>query len=310
MDIPNTRPYALKPGDTIGIVAPAGPIVNREALAAGIEAIERMGFRVSWNERALQSFRYFAGKDAERAQELMQYFEDPAINGIIALRGGYGCSRLISLLEEKRLRSHCKVFMGFSDLTTLHLFFRKRFGWVTFYGPMAATPALGNISAAEQDHLQSLWTNPEYRPTLDFPDLESWVPGLAEGRVVGGCLSLITASLGTVYEISTEGKILFLEDLGEPPYRIDRMLTHLHLAGKLGSVAGVILGSFIDCDTDPENGPLKETLMDIFERLQIPVLANFPCGHGHVNWAIPLGIKVRLDATNRTIQFLESSVSY
>jgi muramoyltetrapeptide carboxypeptidase len=310
MDIPNTCPRALKPGDTIGIVAPAGPIVNQEALAAGIAAVERMGFRVSWNQRILQSFRYFAGKDAERAEELMQCFEDPGIMGIIALRGGYGCSHLIPLLEESRLRPHCKVFMGFSDLTTLHLFFRRRFGWITFYGPMAATPALGNIGAAEQNHLESLWTDPGYLPVLEFPGLESWIPGIAEGRVVGGCLSLITASLGTIYEIRTEGKILFLEDLGEPPYRIDRMLTHLQLAGKLDSVAGVILGSFIDCDTEPATCSLKETLMDIFDRLQIPVLANFPCGHGQVNWALPLGIKVRLDATNRSIQFLESSVSY
>ncbi|MBP1608118.1 MAG: LD-carboxypeptidase [Acidobacteria bacterium] len=309
MDIPNTRPSILKPGDTIGIIAPAGPIASQEALAAGIATLERMGFRVFWNERILQSYRYFAGRDVDRAEELMRFFEDPGIQGIIALRGGYGCSRLIPLLEERRLRPHCKVFMGFSDLTTLHLFFRRRFGWVTFYGPMAATPALGYIGIAEQNHLQSLWTDPAYMPDLRFPGLESWKPGIAEGRVVGGCLSLITASLGTIYEIRTEGKILFLEDLGEPPYRIDRMLNHLHLAGKLNSIAGVILGSFIDCETEPATCSLKETFMDIFDRLQIPVLANFPCGHGQVNWAIPLGTRIRLDATDPSIQFLESSVS-
>jgi muramoyltetrapeptide carboxypeptidase len=310
MDIPNTCPCALKPGDTIGIVAPAGPIIKQQALAAGIAALERMGFRVSWNERILQSFRYLAGRDADRAEELMQCFEDPGINGIVALRGGYGCSRLIPLLEESRLRPNCKVFMGFSDLTTLHLYFRRRFGWVTFYGPMAATAALGNIGMAEQDHLQSLWTDPEYLPNLGFQSLESWAPGVAEGRVVGGCLSLITASLGTVYEVRTEGKILFLEDSGEPAYRIDRMLTHLHLAGKLDSIVGVILGSFVDCETEPAGFALKDTFMDIFDKLQIPVLANFPCGHGQVNWAMPLGIRVRLDATNRNIQFLEQSVSH
>jgi muramoyltetrapeptide carboxypeptidase len=310
MDIPNTCPHILKPGDTIGIVAPAGPIINQEMLTAGITSLERMGFRVSWNERILQSFRYLAGRDSERAEELMHCFEDPVIKGIVALRGGYGCSRLIPLLDENRLRSHCKVFMGFSDLTTLHLFFRRRFGWVTFYGPMVATPSLGNIGTAEQDHLRSLWTDPEYLPELGFPSLESWVPGVAEGRVVGGCLSLITAGLGTVYEINTAGKILFLEDLGEPPYRIDRMLTQLRLSGKLDSVVGVLLGSFIDCDTEPENCTLKETFMDFFHNFQIPVLANFPCGHGPVNWAIPLGIKIRLDSTNRSIQFLESSLSH
>jgi muramoyltetrapeptide carboxypeptidase len=175
---------------------------------------------------------------------------------------------------------------------------------------MAASPSLGNIGMAEQNHLQALWTDPEYLPALKFPSLDTWAPGVAEGRVTGGCLSLITASLGTVYEIKTEGKILFLEDLGEPPYKIDRMLTHLHLAGKLDSIAGVILGSFIDCEAEPENCSFKETFMDIFDKLQIPVIANFPCGHGQANWALPLGIKVRLDATNRSIQFLEHSVSY
>jgi muramoyltetrapeptide carboxypeptidase len=310
MDIPNTYPHALKPGDSIGIIAPAGPIENQEALAAGIATLERMGFQVSWKRRILQSFRYLAGEDADRAEELMHYVEDPEIKGVIALRGGYGCSRLIRLLEEKRLRPHCKIFMGFSDLTTLHLYFRRRFGWVTFYGPMAASPALGNIGSAERNHLVSLWTDPEYMPILALSGLESWIPGIAEGRVVGGCLSLITASLGTSYEIKTEGKILLLEDLGEPPYRIDRMLTHLQLAGKLDSVAGVILGSFIDCETEPTTCQLKETLMDVLEKLQVPVLANFPCGHGPVSWTIPLGIKIRLDSTNRKIQFLEPSVSY
>ena len=175
----------------------------------------------------------------------MRAVEDPSVRAIIALRGGYGCARLIPLLDESRVRENCKIFMGFSDLTTLHLFFNKC-GWITFHGPMAATEALAEISAERERHLVSLWTDPDYRPALRFSRLENWSSGAADGVLTGGCLSLVAASLGTPYEIRTEGKILFLEDTGEPPYRIDRMITHLRLAGKLDSAAGLLLGHFPD----------------------------------------------------------------
>ncbi len=309
MDIPITHPRAIQPGSTIGIAAPAGPIENREALNPGIATLERLGFRVRYDERIFQSLRYLAGTDEARAQELQRLFEDPEIHAILALRGGFGCSRLIPLLDEKRLRPHCKLFMGFSDLTTLHLFFRRRFGWVTIHGPMAASPALGTISPAEERHLFSLLTDPEYRPRFSFAHLNPWTSGAAEGKLVGGCLSLIVASIGTTYEINTEGKILFLEDLGEPPYRVDRMLTHLRLAGKLDSVAGVLLGGFYDCDPESGDYTVEETLRDNLERLGVPLLANFPSGHGTENWALPFGVRVRLDADARQLEILDPAVS-
>ncbi len=309
MDIPTTHPRAIQPGSTIGIVAPAGPVENRDALDMGIATLERLGFRAQFDERIFQSLRYLAGPDEARAEELQRLFEDPGIHAILALRGGFGCSRLIPLLDEKRLRPHCKLFVGFSDLTTLHLLFRRRFGWVTIHGPMAASPALGNISPAEEKNLYSLLTDPDYQPTFSFERLQTWVPGVAEGKLVGGCLSLIAASIGTPYEIRTEGKILFLEDTGEPPYRIDRMLTHLSLAGLLDSVAGVLLGEFLDCNPDRGNYTAEETLHDRLGQLGVPVLANFPAGHGSENWALPLGLAVRLDADARRLEFLESAVS-
>jgi len=308
MDIPTIHPPRLKTGDTVAIVAPAGPIEQRDGLLRGITSLERMGFHVQFEERIFQSSRYLAGDDVSRAEELMRAFENPAVQAVVGLRGGYGCARLIPLLLEKRLRHHPKVFMGFSDLTTLHLFLRRRFGWITFHGPMAASPALGDISADQEKHLLSLWTDPTYRPTFSFAQLETWAPGSAEGILVGGCLSLIAASIGTPYEIKTEGKILFLEDQGEPPYRLDRMLTHLYLADKLQCLAGLILGSFCECAPTQGSYTAQDTLMEILGKLNVPVIGNFPAGHGAENWAIPLGSRVRIDADMRTVELLESAV--
>jgi muramoyltetrapeptide carboxypeptidase len=309
MDIPIIHPAALKPGDTIGIIAPAGPVENREAFLAGVATLERLGFRVKYSDRIFSSHRYLAGCDHERAEELERTFADPEVQAVIPLRGGYGCARLIPLLHEKELRHHPKIFMGFSDLTTLHLFFRRRFGWVTFHGPMTASKALADLAGEQEKHLLSLWTDPRYRPQFAFPELATFTPGVCEGPLAGGCLSLVVASLGTSYEIKTEGKVLFFEDLGEPPYRIDRMLTQLKLAGKLDSPAGILLGNFADCDEGVSGYTTADVLREFFEPMGIPVLAHFPAGHGVENWGLPLGIRVRLNADNRTLEFLEPAVS-
>ncbi len=308
MDIPIIQPPKLKLGDTIAIVAPAGTIEQRDLLEPGVLALERMGFHVRFEDRIFHSFRYLAGNDSARAEEFMSAFEDPSIGAIMALRGGYGCSRLIPHLMEKRLRPYPKIFVGFSDLTTLHMFFRRRFGWITIHGPMAASPSLGSITADQEKHFISLLTDPGYYPVLGFDRLETWFSGTAEGILTGGCLSVIAASIGTPYEIKTEGTILFLEDRGEPPYRIDRMLTHLLLAGKLQSVSGVLLGSFLECEPAKGDYTAFDILRDILRGLRVPILAGFPAGHGLENWAIPLGAKVRLDADSRTIEFLNPAV--
>jgi muramoyltetrapeptide carboxypeptidase len=308
MDLPTTTPPALQPGATIGIIAPAGPSKDFDALRRGIASLESMGFSVRFDERIFDSSRYLAGTDVARAEELMRCFDDPEIDAIIPLRGGYGCSRLVPLLDDRRLRHSCKIFMGFSDITTLHLFFRRRLGWVTVHGPMAISSCLGSISQDQRRHLMSLLTDPAYRPTFSFPQLEPWVAGSAEGKLVGGCLSVVVASLGTPYEIKTEGKILFLEDVDEPAYRIDRMLTHLKLAGKLDCLAGILLGSFLDCKLGEPDYPAADALRDVLTPLGVPLLAGFPAGHGPENWAIPLGVRVHLNADERRIEFLESAV--
>jgi len=309
MNIPMTQPQGLKPGDTIAVVAPAGPIVSRDVFNRGIAVLERMGFLARFNDRVFQSYRYLAGRDADRAEELTQAIEDPSVNAIIALRGGYGCARIIPLLNERLIRENCKIFIGFSDLTTLHLFFNKC-GWITFHGPMAANEALAEISGEYEKHLVSLLTDPDYHPEFRFPQIESWSSGTAEGVLTGGCLSLVTASLGTSYEIQTKGRILFLEDTGEPPYRIDRMITHLRLAGKLDSAAGIVLGHFSDCGQQAGDYSVYDVLRDVLSGLNIPIIANFPAGHIQDNLTLPLGVMARIDANTRTLHFMKSAVRY
>jgi muramoyltetrapeptide carboxypeptidase len=309
MNIPIIHPEAMKPGDVIEIVAPAGPIEQRDDMMRGVASLERMGFRVRFQEAIFSSTGYLAGPDEVRAGELMRALQDPEVKAVISLRGGYGCARLIPLLQPERLLNHAKIFMGFSDLTTLHLFFRRRLGWMTVHGPMATSPALANIGGAQEMHLVRLWTDPGYHPSLSFPEMETWAPGTAEGELVGGCLSLLTASLGTPYEMVTDGKILFLEDLGEPPYRLDRMLTQLRLAGKLEKIAGILLGEFRECDAGGKPPSAEDTLREFMKYTEVPVLAHFPAGHGSDNWVLPPGGRVRLDATARTVDFLDSFTS-
>jgi muramoyltetrapeptide carboxypeptidase len=305
---PPVRPRALRPGNWLGIVAPAGPIADTVGLDAGVAALERLGFRVRHDDRILESWRYLAGRDPSRADELVRRFADPEIAGIVALRGGYGSSRIVPHLAPRPLRRHCKVFMGFSDLTTLHLYFQRRFGWVTLHGPMLTSPALHAPSAEAERHLVRLWTDPGYRAALHFPELERWHGGVAEGRLVGGCLSLLVASLGTAYEVETDGAILFLEDLGEPPYRLDRMVTQLRQAGKLSAVAGILLGSFDGWDAAEGGYSVADTLRELLDPVGVPIMARFPAGHGPVNFALPLFTRVRLDADARGLEMLEGAV--
>ena len=308
MDIPTIFPPPLRPGDTIAIIAPAGPVHDPSAISPALSVLRDWGLITRLDDRVFASWRYLAGSDSDRAEELMRCFEDPTVRAVLALRGGYGCSRLIPFLDESRLRRNCKLVMGFSDVTTLHMYFRRRLGWVTVHGPMATTLSRDNLPPEAERHLLSVLTDAQYLPTLSFPQLESWVPGAAEGRLVGGCLSILVASLGTKYEIKTEGKILFLEEYGEAPYRLDRMITHLRLAGKLNELAGILLGDFRNCESDDHAYSSDEVLEELLCDLGIPVMAHFPAGHGGEHWALPLGIRVRLDADRKELCFLEAAV--
>jgi muramoyltetrapeptide carboxypeptidase len=268
-----------------------------------------MGFKVRYDDRIFQSTRYLAGNDDARTEEFTRALQDDSIQGIIGLRGGYGCSRLIPGLMAMKGRGKPKVFMGFSDLTTLHLFLYRHWGWITIHGPLAVTLGRETCPAELESHLVSLLTDPGYRPTLHFAQMEAWESGKAEGVLTGGCLSMIAASIGTPYEIDTAGKILFLEDLGEEPYRLDRMVTQLQLSGKLQSLAGILLGTFHDCEPGQGDYSARDVLKEMLQRFHVPILAHFPAGHGPDNWPFALGARVRIDADARSVEVLDAAVS-
>ncbi|MEW6296573.1 MAG: LD-carboxypeptidase [Thermodesulfobacteriota bacterium] len=303
---PPRKPPRLRPGDLIGVVSPAAA-VEAEPLRRGCEAIERLGFRVRVGARALNRHRFLAGTDRERAAELMDMFHDPAVRGIFCSRAGYGSGRLLPLLDFSQLARTPKVFLGFSDVTLLLNAFFQRAGLVCFHGPVVAGEFAKGFSARPLAHLLNLLTTGRGEPSLPVPT--ALREGVAEGQLVGGCLSLLVATLGTAFAVETSGAILFLEDVGEKPYRVDRMLTQLKHAGKLDDVAGVVFGEMGGCFGD-SNDPalLMSVLTDIFADYAYPVGFGLPAGHGGDNFALPIGARVRLDTVNRDLTFLEPAV--
>lgn len=292
------RPMALLPKDRIGIIAPASP-VDPERLRAGLQELERRGYEVVVGRHLFSRRSLFAGSDEERLADLRAMLEDPTVKAIFCARGGYGSQRLISGLRPVLDQIEPKIVVGYSDITALHSMF-QRAGWITWHGPMPGDwvrMADGGFSV----HALFALLRGEPMPHIPLPPgvkPRMLCPGRTRGRLVGGNLSLIAALLGTEHEIDTRGAILLLEEIGEAPYRVDRMLSSLRLAGKLDGLRGVILGDFTDC-APPPGGPqvyVEEVLQEHFGGLDVPVVMGFPSGHGRVNVPLPLGLEVELDA--------------
>lgn len=297
------KPDALKKGDTIGIIAPAGSIAPG-LLRKGIERIKAFGFKVIEGRHLGGSYRYFSGTDEERAEDLHWMFQQE-VKAILCTRGGYGASRLIPLLKEKLLKESGKIFIGCSDMTTLLLYFTK-LKMPVYHGPMISH--FGRIEdPMSNEFFLEMLTSPRPKGRWVIPECQVLTKGQGEGRLIGGCLSLLCSSLGTPYEIQTDGKVLFFEEVNEAPYRIDRMLTQLKQAGKLKKVKGVLIGKLLNCD--PANGSdytLREVLEERLSDLNCPVLSGVPFGHGNQNITLPYRLLVRLDSKSGTLSFLES----
>ncbi len=290
------KPPALKTGDTIGVVAPAGAIIPHE-LESGVKRLEGLGFRVKLGRSVRNVFRTMAGTDSERADDLLQMFSDPRIKAIVCARGGYGSARVIPHLDQDHIRKHPKVFVGSSDITALLLYLVQDCGLVAFHGPMVG-PNFGKAPSplTEEVFLRVLTQSGPAGP-LRLPDVKVLKTGRSEGKLVGGCLSVLCSAMGTPFDLNTEDAILFLEDVKEPPYRIDRMLTQLKAAGKFRKVRGVLFGPMLDCW--PQQGAgydLEEIILDVLNDLQVPVLFGVPSGHGEHNITLPLGVLVRVSA--------------
>jgi len=295
-------PKLLRTGDTVAILATSGPC-DSERLAKGIEAVKQMGLRPYVMESCRMRHEYLAGPDDLRIKDLHTAFASLDIHGIFVARGGYGAARLLSGLNYDLIRANPKVFVGYSDVTALHVAFNQICGFVTFHGPMPAVDftsdegltleSLKNMIFAapgEPHHVQAVC-----KQVLNPPGraLTTIVPGQATGTLVGGNLCLLAASLGTPYEVDTHGRILFLEEVGEDPYRVDRMLLQLKQAGKLRHAAGILLGDFSPETLETLHIPINE----LIATEKKPTLAGLACGHTSPNLTLPLGRKLLLDAT-------------
>jgi muramoyltetrapeptide carboxypeptidase len=304
------KPKALKRGDVIGICAPASPALAPDALAKGIRYLEQSGYRVELGKYVRRKHGYLAGTDAQRAHDLNSLFANRHVKAIIALRGGYGCQRILPLLDYNLIRKNPKILVGYSDITVLSLALFATCGLVTFAGPMAAGDlARGLTGYAEELFWQSLAsTKPIGKIKGTLATLKK---GNAKGILLGGNLSLVAALCGTPFFPSLKNSILLLEEIGERPYRVDRLLHQLKLAGILSSAQGVLLGKFIDCK--PEEGKpslsLKQVFQDTFGENGYPVISNLHHGHIRESLTMPIGVNIRLrGTTSGTAEILESGV--
>ncbi len=289
-------PDRLRAGDAVGIVAPASGF-GRKKFEQGVKIIESMGFRVKFPKSLFNSRGYLSAPDELRAEHLNAFFADPEIKAVLCARGGYGSIRILPRLDFKLIQKNFKIFMGFSDITVLLAAFYGRCGFAVFHGPMAATlPDMDEASvAAMQD---ALTFSDEF--VLPLENCRIIRPGTASGPVAGGNLTTLCHLMGTDFQLDCGNHILFLEDSGEAPYRIDRMLNHLKLAGCFKGICGLILGTFDRCG---DYAAVVDMVRNLLEGTDIPIVAEFPAGHGRRNLAIPMGMPAVLDTDNMSVSF-------
>ncbi|WP_197525759.1 S66 peptidase family protein [Pseudobythopirellula maris] len=337
---PPTKPKGLKPGDTIALVAPCGPL-NEERMTLAAERLTALGYDVRTPDDLFRRRGYLAGDDQRRADELTSAFADPEVDAVFPGTGGYGATRMLDLVDWDVVAANPKVFIGFSDVTALHLAIAAKCNFITFHTP---TPQYGlgskdglhpfseryfwrSLLAAENVSAEDGGAEGfEYELPADAPSPRTLRPGVATGPLIGGNLTLVASLMGTPYEIDTDGRVLFLEDVSEAPYRVDRMLSQLKLGGKLRAPAAVILCRFTYREPDNEEGDgvadekkkrtqsFDEVFADYFGDAPYPVITDFPMGHGvkgqkwSLNATLPEGALVEVDAGAKRVRLLENPV--
>ncbi len=314
------KPARLNQGDTVGLIAPASAAFEPSTIRVGVETMQSLGYKVKVGKHISEKYGYLAGTDKQRVDDLHRMFKDDDVKAIVALRGGYGSMRLLNQIDYDLIRKNPKILLGYSDITSLNLGIFAQTGLVTFHGPVA----ISSFSDFTTKYFNKICSSPEPIGLIAHPEpgnplrptahLSTIRPGKASGKLVGGNLTLLTALLGTPYDVDMRGAILFLEETGEEPYDIDRMLTQLILAGKLDHVAGVVFDKCPDCkpgDYKPAFNitfSLEEVLIDRLGKLNCPVLYGLNLGHEADKPTLPNGIQVTLDATNKTLSFDEGAV--
>jgi muramoyltetrapeptide carboxypeptidase len=289
-------PARLKPGDKIGIAAPAGPF-DRETFDRGMHIFEQKGFEVFLPDGLLEAVGYLAGPDDHRAQLVNQLFADTSIDAIVCARGGYGCLRILPLLDYDLIAKNPKVFIGFSDITALLTVLCARCGLVTFHGPVVTS-----LADAHEHTVSSLFQTitSDGKLEIEVPNGITINPGTGSGILTGGNLATLCHLLGTPFAPDFANKILFLEDRAEPAYKIDRMLTQMKLTDCFEDIAGIVLGSFEEC------GPVEDiitVIKNVMEDFQVPILGGLTAGHGQPNFTLPMGMEVSLDAGRHLLSY-------
>jgi len=312
------RPNALKKGDTVALITPAGPI-NPDKFSNALKNLENMGLKPKYSDAAFFKKGYLAGTDQERIADFHQMIKDPEVKAIWCLRGGYGCTRIIEQLDYNLIRQNPKIIIGYSDITSLLLAIYAQTGLVGFHGPVAISDEFTPFTALQAETI--LFGNTTLPHIIPFQtqSVEKFAlghepytitSGKASGVLTGGNLSLLVCLPNTKFAPSYKGKIVFIEDVGEKPYRLDRMLTYLIDATDLKEAAGIVLGVFNDCDTkEPENSmTLHEVLKDRLTPLNIPCFYGFTFGHVVDICTFPIGIKAEMDTELKQVSLLEQSV--
>jgi muramoyltetrapeptide carboxypeptidase len=307
------KPPALQPGDTVGIVAPASN-VRLDDLEAGCERLRRAGYRPFYFDSILEQDLYFAGSVERRSRELEEMFARDEVRAIVCARGGYGANYLLPVLDLEKIRTHPKIFVGYSDLTALLTYFADAAGLVTFHGPMVAKDWAHEGGADMPSWQAALASAKGWELNLGVGSgAKGLVDGVAEGVLYGGCLSILVASLGTPYELRTDGTILFLEDVAAKPFQIDRMLMQLKLAGKFAGVRGIVFGEMRDCLQNANQGyKLEEVVLRIVGDLGVPVAYGVPSGHVTAgNITLPIGVRSELvvRGADVSLKILEGAVT-
>jgi len=315
------KPKALREGDTVGLITPSTFVSDPDRLALAERTLRYFGLKPKFGRNVKKKEGYVGGTVEERVSDLHEMFRDPEVNAIFCVRGGFGAAHLLEAIDYSLIASHPKILLGYSDITALHLAIHRKTGLVTFHGPVV----LSRFSTYTQEHfrkavfhskpLGTLTNPPDSDPLRPSHTMRTVRPGKARGPLVGGNLTLISTTLGTPYEIDTKGKIVFIEDVDEQPYSVDRMLTHLKLAGKLDQAAGIVFGECADCrprDYKPSfdsTFTTGEVVDRILGNLSIPVFSGLTIGHTDDQLTLPLGVMATIDADEKKLTVEEAATA-
>ncbi len=313
------KPRALKPGDTVGLVSPSSYIFDLWSVENAVARLEALGLKTKIGVNARARHGYMAGTVGERVEDLHAMFSDPSVAAVFCLGGGYGTERLLDAVDYGLIRRNPKILLGYSDITGLHLAVTKKARVVTFHGPVAMSSlppwTLEYFKKAlfSPEPIGELGNPPELDPLSPLFPRHTVTPGIARGQTAGGNLTLISTTMGTPYEIDARGKILFFEDTGEAPYRVDRMLTQLKLAGKFAECAGIVWGTCSDCTAAKSSFEINLSISDLVDELLgdlgKPVLAGLVFGHTKEKVTLPIGVEAEMDAGAQRVAIVEAATT-